>query len=256
MPVNEVATRNSWGYDPAFFYAVEEAYGGPEALKRLVDTCHRHGIAVLLDVVFNHAGTADNVLWSVAPGSYFAGDTEWGAMVNFRHPQARNFFEQNLVYLQREFHVDGFRLDHTFTILHSDEGRWPVRQPGPGGGWEFLHGLRHALHTQADPACHLMAEHLPNEWAVTNFGGPMDTQWCDGFHDNLELACRRLPAMEQLREALLTTHLLCDEWFKATNYAESHDEVGNEPDRVANLAGFGQGLRMAKTTTTSEGRRH
>lgn len=246
MPVNEVATRNSWGYDPAFFYAIEEAYGGPEALKRLVDTCHRHGIAVLLDVVFNHAGTADNALWTVAPESYFAGDTEWGAMVNFRHPQSRHFFEQNLVYLQREFHVDGFRLDHTFTILHSDEARWPVRRPGPGGGWEFLHGLRHALHTQADGACHLMAEHLPNEWGVTNFGGPMDTQWCDAFHDNLELACRRLPAMDQLREALLTTHQLCDEWFNATNYAESHDEVGNEPDRVANLAGFGQGLRMAK----------
>ena len=62
MPVNEVGTTNSWGYDPAFFYAVEEDYGGPDGLKRLVDACHRNGKAVLLDVVFNHAATVDNSL--------------------------------------------------------------------------------------------------------------------------------------------------------------------------------------------------
>jgi hypothetical protein len=66
MPVNEVGTTRSWGYDPAFFYAVEESYGGPDGLKRLVDTCHRHGLAVLLDVVFNHAGTTDKSIWPTA----------------------------------------------------------------------------------------------------------------------------------------------------------------------------------------------
>ena len=85
MPINEVGSNNSWGYDPAYFYAVERDYGGPEGLKYLVDTCHRHGLAVLLDVVFNHAGSDDNVLWQVARDSYFDGDTAWGAMINFDH---------------------------------------------------------------------------------------------------------------------------------------------------------------------------
>ncbi len=102
MPVNEVGSQNSWGYDPAFFYAIENDYGGPDALKELVDTCHRHGLAVLTDVVFNHAGSTDNILWAIARESYFDGDTQWGAMINFDHPQCRHFFAQNLVYLARE----------------------------------------------------------------------------------------------------------------------------------------------------------
>ena len=120
MPVNEFAGDDSWGYNPAFFYAVESAYGGPESLKRLVDVCHEHGIAVLVDVVFNHAGTSDNALWSVARDSFFKGDTAWGALINFAHPQAGHFFEQNLRFLIKHYHVDGFRFDHTWTIRYSD----------------------------------------------------------------------------------------------------------------------------------------
>jgi 1,4-alpha-glucan branching enzyme len=250
MPVNEVGSINSWGYDPAFFYAVEESYGGPDALKQLVDTCHRHGIAVLLDVVFNHAGTTDNVLWPVARSSFFDGDTQWGAMINFDHPQCRHFFEQNLVYFQREYHIDGFRLDHTHTIVHSDKPGWFVTQPGSGGGWEFLDGLRRALHGQADRRCILTAEHLPNEWAVTNYPGPMDSQWCDDFHDRLVDACAGQHVMPQLAEAMLLSHTACDDWFKVTNYPESHDEVGNVNSRIAWVAGQGRGLRMAKVAAT------
>ena len=100
-----------------------------------------HGLAVLVDVVFNHAGTADNILWSIARESFFDGDTQWGAMVNFDHPQCRHFFAQNLVYLAQEYHLDGFRLDHTATIVHSaawDAWSGYVRVRGSGGGWEFL----------------------------------------------------------------------------------------------------------------------
>ena len=81
MPVNEVGSDNSWGYDPAYFYAVENDYcgdDGPDDLKQLVDTCHQHGLAVLLDVVFNHAGGMHNILWQVARESFFDGDTSGG----------------------------------------------------------------------------------------------------------------------------------------------------------------------------------
>ena len=249
MPLNEVGTENSWGYDPAYFYAIENSYGGPDALKELVDTCHRNGLAVLVDVVFNHAGSTDNILWSIARDSFFDGDTRWGAMINFDQPQCRHFFAQNLVYLAREYHLDGFRLDHTATIVHS--GAWDpwsgfVRELGSGGGWDFLHAIRKALREEVDARCILMAEHLPNEWALTNFGGPMDTQWCDDFHDRMVDACRRQLGMSRLAEAFKLSHTECNEWYNVTNYAESHDEVGNVRDRIAYVAGWGQGFRMAK----------
>ena len=188
MPVNEFVGEDSWGYGPAFFYAVESAYGGPDDLKYLVDTCHQHGFAILLDVVYNHAGTTDNALWTFR-NSFFDGDTMWGAMINFDHPQVIHFFEQNLCYLRRDIGVDGFRLDHTYTIVHSNETGYYVRTSGSGGGWEFLHKLRAALHG-LDPDSILIAEHLPNEWPVTNYGGPMDSQWSDDFHDRMVDACR------------------------------------------------------------------
>lgn len=245
MPVNEFAGDDSWGYNPAFFYAVEAAYGGPEALKRFVDTCHAHGVAVILDVVFNHAGTSDNALWAVARDSYFAGDTSWGAMINFAHPQARHFFEQNVAALLRHYRVDGIRFDHTWTIRYSDRAAGHVTLPGSGGGWEFMHAMRRAAHA-VRPDALLMAEHLPNEWDLTNFGGPMDTQWCDDFHDRIEDACRGADVMGRLADALRVTHTSCDEWYKATNYPESHDEVGNENDRLAQVGGWGRGLRRNK----------
>ncbi len=249
MPLNEVGTENSWGYDPAYFYAIENSYGGPDALKELVDTCHRNGLAVLVDVVFNHAGSTDNILWSIAKESFFDGDTQWGAMINFDQPQCRHFFAQNLVYLAREYHLDGFRLDHTATIVHSsawDPWSGFVRELGSGGGWDFLHAIRKALREEVDSRCILMAEHLPNEWPLTNFGGPMDTQWCDDFHDRMVDACRRQVGMSRLAEAFKLSQTECDEWYNVTNYAESHDEVGNVRDRIAYVAGWGQGFRMAK----------
>jgi 1,4-alpha-glucan branching enzyme len=92
----------------------------------------------------------------------------------------------------------------------------------------------------------LVAEHLPNEWDLTNFGGPMDSQWCDDFHDRLEQAARGDPVMPQLADALKLTHSACDDWYKATNYPESHDEVGNENDRIAQVGRPGRGLRRNK----------
>jgi 1,4-alpha-glucan branching enzyme len=246
LPVNEVASANGWGYDPAFFYAIEADYGSPDDLKALVDVAHQHGLAVIVDVVFNHAGTTDNILWAVARDTFFDGDTRWGAMINFDHPQCVHFFAQNLVYLAREFHLDGFRLDHTHTILHSHEGSYFVRQRGSGGGWEFLQALRHALHTEVDDRCLLMAEHLPNEWCMTQRGGPMDTQWCDAFHDELVKACRGERVMPSLADALKLGHTACAEWFEVTNYPESHDEVGNVNDRICAVAGPAHGLAMSK----------
>lgn len=91
-----------------------------------------------------------------------------------------------------------------------------------------------------------MAEHLPNEWSLTNYGGPMDSQWGDSFHDRMIDVCRRQFGMSRLADALQLSHTASDNWYKIINYPESHDEMGNVRDRVAYVAGYGQGWRMSK----------
>ncbi|MDU9047592.1 MAG: alpha-amylase family glycosyl hydrolase [Candidatus Electrothrix sp. Rat3] len=245
MPTCEFAGDHGWGYNPSFFYSVESAYGGPDALKRLVDTCHQQGKAVLMDLVFNHAGASDNVLWSVAGQSFFDGDTAWGAMINFDHPQVIHFFARNLVHFMEDYRIDGFRFDFTRVIRFGDRWENHVRRPGSGGGWEFLQRLRQAVQA-IDARCLLMAENLPNDWELTYPEGPMDTQWCDDFHDRLVDACRGWDVMGRLAEAMKLTHTACTRWHEATIYAESHDEVGNESNRISHVAGFGQGMRRSK----------
>lgn len=250
MPICEFAGDHGWGYNPSFYYSVESAYGGPAALKRLVDACHEHGLAVLLDVVFNHAGTSDNVLWTVASESYFDGDTDWGALINFDHPQVLHFFEQNLKHFMENYRVDGFRFDFTRAIRFGDRYTDHVKRPGSGGGFEFLQRLRRAV-DRVDAGCLLMAENLPNDWDLTRVGGPLHTQWCDNFHDRLVDAARGWEVMAELSDAMTITHTVCDDWYQSTNYPESHDEVGNEPNRIAALGGIGRGLRASKVAAAA-----
>ena len=250
MPICEFAGDHSWGYNPSYFYAVESAYGGPDALKALVDAAHERGLAVLLDVVFNHAGTSDNVLWSVANESFFDGDTEWGAMINFDHPQTAHFFEQNLVHFMRNYRVDGFRFDFTRVIRFGHEWTRHVKRPGSGGGWGFMKRLQAATR-EIDGRCLMMAENYPNDWDLTHPHGPMDTQWGDEFHDRLVDAARGWDVMGRLADALKTSHVHCHRWHEVTCFPESHDEVGNVPDRIANVAGFGRGLRRNKVVAAA-----
>jgi pullulanase/glycogen debranching enzyme len=147
-------------------------------------------IAVLLDVVFNHIGCDHNILWEVARDSFGRGDTIWGMIPDFRHPQVRHFFNQNLLYWRQEFHVDGFRFDHTKSIIeNANPSFFSIHHPSTGGGWEFLNELRQTV-KQLDPQCLFMAEQLPNDWALTNYGGSMDTQWGDNFHDRTVDLCK------------------------------------------------------------------
>jgi 1,4-alpha-glucan branching enzyme len=245
LPVNEFAGDSSWGYNPAFYYAVESSYGGPDALKELVDTCHRHGLAVILDQVFNHSGN-DNPLWELGRETFFDGDTTWGALVNFDHPQCKFFFEKCVSYLFEEFRIDGIRLDHTRTILHGDwQDGGIVTRAGSGGGWDFLQAIHSAARQKSDH-CLVVGEHLPNEWNISRNGGPLDSQWNDNFHDRIEDVFRPFGDLGQLADAYKITHTEIVDWFTSTNYAESHDEVGNEDDRIARVAGYGRGLRGAK----------
>ncbi len=122
MPVAQFPGSRNWGYDGVFPYAVQNSYGGPRGLKRLVDACHQRGLGVVLDVVYNHLGPEGNYLAEFGP--YFTDryHTPWGAALNFDghdSDQVRRFFIQNALYWITEFHIDGLRLDAIQMIFDS-----------------------------------------------------------------------------------------------------------------------------------------
>jgi maltooligosyltrehalose trehalohydrolase len=113
LPVNSFNGMWNWGYDGVDWYAVHEPYGGPDGLKRFVDAAHEHGIAVVLDVVYNHLGPSGNYLTRFGP--YFnPGTNAWGDMINLdgKHsPTVRTFILENALMWLSDFHVDALRLD-------------------------------------------------------------------------------------------------------------------------------------------------
>ncbi|MFC2073139.1 alpha-amylase family glycosyl hydrolase, partial [Chloroflexota bacterium] len=120
MPVAQFPGSRNWGYDGVYPYAVQDSYGGPDGLKRLVNACHRKGLAVILDVVYNHLGPEGNHLAEFGP--YFTDryHTPWGAAINFDgaySDDVRRFFIENALYWITEFHIDALRLDALHAIL-------------------------------------------------------------------------------------------------------------------------------------------
>ena len=120
MPVNEFPGDRGWGYDGVNLYAPHHTYGGPEGLKRFVDACHERGLAVILDVVYNHLGPAGNYLAEFGP--YFTDryGTPWGDAVNLDDRgsvEVRNFFIENALSWFENYHVDGLRLDAVHAIF-------------------------------------------------------------------------------------------------------------------------------------------
>jgi len=119
MPVASFAGNHGWGYDGVALFAVHEPYGGPDALKRFVSAAHEKGLAVLLDVVYNHFGPAGNYTGKFGPYLVDSHRTPWGGAVNLEDEwahQVRRFFLDNALMWMRDFHMDGLRLDavHAF----------------------------------------------------------------------------------------------------------------------------------------------
>jgi 1,4-alpha-glucan branching enzyme len=169
MPVSEFSSAVSWGYDPSYYFAIDEFYGGAPALARFVSAAHASGRGVTLDVVYNHS--LGSSLMSIAPDVYRNGDYD-GDRMNCGHPMVGEYFRQASVYLFRTFNLDGFRFDDTQTIVTKCQG-----------GWEFLGMIRSSLRAAASaegrawPYC--VAENsATSPWDVSNpSSGVMDGQW-------------------------------------------------------------------------------
>jgi maltooligosyltrehalose trehalohydrolase len=118
MPIAEFPGASNWGYDGAYSYAPSSCYGRPEQLKALVEACHARGLAVLLDVVYNHFGPEGNYLPAVAPDFFTERHhTPWGAAIDFSKRAVRDFFIHNALYWLEEYHFDGLRFDAVHAIF-------------------------------------------------------------------------------------------------------------------------------------------
>ncbi|MEO7077260.1 MAG: alpha-amylase family glycosyl hydrolase, partial [Rhodococcus sp. (in: high G+C Gram-positive bacteria)] len=119
MPVNGFNGTHNWGYDGVLWYTVHEPYGGPEGLQRFVDACHRRGLGVVLDVVYNHFGPSGNYLDRFGP--YLAqGSNSWGQAINYAEADSgpvRRYAIENALRWFSEFHIDGLRLDAVHAIV-------------------------------------------------------------------------------------------------------------------------------------------
>lgn len=182
MPVAEFSGRRGWGYDGVDLYAPHHAYGGPEGLKRLVDACHQRGLAVLLDVVYNHLGPAGNYLGRFGPYFTRRYATPWGEAVNLDGPgsdEVRRFFIDNALMWLRDYHMDGLRVDAVHAILDTSAIHF----------LEELAGEVKALEAGLGRPLVLIAESDLNDPRVVRppgMGGyGFDAQWNEDFHHAL-----------------------------------------------------------------------
>jgi maltooligosyltrehalose trehalohydrolase len=182
LPIAQFPGARNWGYDGTYANAAQSSYGGPRALKRLVDACHARGLAILLDVVYNHLGPEGNYLSEFAP--YFTDryKTPWGLALNFDGPRSddvRWYFIQSALQWLDEFHFDGLRVDAVHAIVdHSAE--------------PFLQDLCEAVHQRAEKLgrkIYAIAESDLNDPRVitpeSEFGLGFDAQWADDFHHSM-----------------------------------------------------------------------
>jgi len=179
MPVNAVPGARNWGYDGVGLYAVQSNYGGPTALRRFVDAAHQRGLAVILDVVYNHLGNEGNYLSQFGPYFTARHKTPWGDAINYddlESAQVRRFFVENALYWLREYHLDGLRLDAVQTIKDDSplhivaEIAARVHQLGEAEGRIIV------LTAETD-------ENLPHYIRPAEQGGfGADAMWSDDFH--------------------------------------------------------------------------
>ena len=275
MPVAQLPGDRNWGYDGVFPYAVQNSYGGVEGFKQFIDACHAQGIAVILDVVYNHLGPEGNYLWGL--GTYFTEKykTPWGSAVNYDGAYSdgvRHYFVQNVLYWLDTFHIDGLRLDAIHAIY--DFGAKHILQ-------EMMEAT--ALLSEQQRPRYLIAESDLNDPRIlrpTSGGGyGMDAQWNDDFHHILHVLLTGeqdgyyenyetgVSGLEQLakayRENFIHTwnysrHRQRQHGNRATDcspsqfvvFAQNHDQVGNRMngDRFSHLLSF-EAQKLAAAAT-------
>jgi maltooligosyltrehalose trehalohydrolase len=262
MPVAQFPGERNWGYDGVYLYAPQNSYGGPEGLKSLINACHQKGLAVILDVVYNHLGPEGNYLGDYGP--YFTDryKTPWGPAINFDGPESdevRRFFIDNALYWATEYHMDGLRIDAIHGIFDFSAKH-------------ILEDIREAVHREAkrlERPIVVIAESDLNDVRVINpsskGGYGLDAQWNDDFHHCLHTLLtgeqngyyQDFGDFNQFVKALQEGFVYCGQYSpfrrrrhgssskhlppsKFVIFSQNHDQVGNrlKGDRLSTLVSF------------------
>lgn len=271
MPVAQFSGFRNWGYDGVFPFAVQNNYGGAFGLMNLVNECHKRGIAVILDVVYNHHGPEGNNLEAFGPYMSRKHSTPWGKAFNFDGPYCegvRNFFIQNALMWLREFHIDGLRMDAVHA-MHDNSEKNIIR--------EISEAVLN-LNNQTGKNHFLIGEVNLNDVRYTKStdqgGYGLDIQWNDDFHHSLHVRTtgekngyyKDFTNSDSLFKAYKDAFVLKGQYSLFRNrkfgkpagttpadkfivYSQNHDQVGNRRhgERKSTLVSF----EMQKTIAVS-----
>jgi 1,4-alpha-glucan branching enzyme len=247
MPVAEFAGDMSWGYNPACPYAVESAYGGPDGLLAFVKAAHAQGIAVIMDVVYNHFGPSDLGLWQFdgwsendKGGIYFYNDhrsnTPWGdTRPDYGRGEVRTYIRDNALMWLEEYGADGLRWDMT-VYIRSCQGNG---QPDDDlmEGWGLMQWVNEEIHAHYPQAITIAEDLRDSEWLVKDSGAGgagFRSQWNAAFVHPVRDVMIQTEDQHRSLDALQSALTCCfdGDVFKRVIYSESHDEVANGKARL------------------------
>ncbi|MEN6455851.1 MAG: malto-oligosyltrehalose trehalohydrolase [Prolixibacteraceae bacterium] len=258
MPVSQFPGNRNWGYDQTYPYAVQNSYGGPDGLKKLINACHQTGIAVFLDVIYNHLGPEGNYFHHFGP--YFSDKykTPWGEALNFDGEWSdgvREYFAGNALHWFENYHADGLRCDAIHMVYDS----------GAVNFWELTTEKVKALEQELGRSFYLIAEsdlNSPKVIQSPHIGGyGFTAQWLDDFHHALYVLLDKkgknyytdFGQVEQLAKAYTDGFVHSGEYVffrkrkhgassagikgdKFVIFIQNHDLIGNHPS-TARLGG-------------------
>jgi maltooligosyltrehalose trehalohydrolase len=262
MPITQFPGVRNWGYDGTYLFAPQNTYGGPQALHRLVDACHGAGLAVVLDVVYNHLGPEGNYWGDFGPLFTDHYRTPWGSAINYDGPHSdavRDLIISNAVYWTRDFHIDALRLDAVHGIFDSSVTH-------------ILKNLRDAVHAEAEQAGRLVSVIAESDFNDVKLIAPpskggygLDAQWNDDFHHALHALVTGerqgyyvdFGTLDQVATAFRKHFVLSGQYSQHRHrkhgnsaahltpsqfvvFAQNHDQIGNraQGDRLSTLIPF------------------
>ncbi len=277
MPVAEFAGNRGWGYDGVDLYAPHHIYGGPDGLKKLVNACHEKGLAVILDVVYNHLGPDGNYLAQFGP--YFSDlhHTPWGEAVNLDGSQSaevRRFFIDNALMWLRDYHFDGLRLDAVHELIDTSAVHFLEQLGTEVEQLEADLGRTLVLIAESD----LNDPRVVQPREVGGYG--MTAQWSDDFHHALHVTLTGehqgyysdFHGVDDLRDAVEKVFVYDGRYseyrqkyhgrpvegvprYRFVAYLQDHDQVGNRAkgDRSSHLMSEEALLLGAQMVLTNPG---
>jgi maltooligosyltrehalose trehalohydrolase len=268
MPVAQFPGDRNWGYDGVFPFAVQNSYGGPDGLKNVVNACHSRGLAVILDVVYNHFGPEGN--YTADFGPYFTDKyvTPWGKAINYDDAGSENvrrFFIENVIYWFTRFHIDALRLDAIHGIFDASAHHILTDMAIETNKLNRSTGRNHYLIAESDLNNPIIVQPI-------QYGGyGLDAQWLDDFHHSVHtlLTAERngyyadFGSLDDLKKCLMDGFVFDGKYSvfrkhphgsssrdipsnKFVAFIQNHDQVGNRVlgERLSTLIDF-EGLKLA-----------